>query len=505
MLSSLQARAIIVELNGLETVISTLYQSLTKPLVKDDFDKLIGLSMIGRFIFGGDLNCKHTDWNSRLISSRGRKLARHADRNRYAISAPDRPTYYPYRQNAAPDVLDIFLHHIELLVDDVVALDELNSDHAPVLLTAKCSMSTRLRPDACHVRWDVFRQHLKSIELPSDSFQSTDALEVGIETFSNTLRSAKIAGQVCRPHEAIKHFPDLSDLITEKRQIRKRWQRYRNYEDKVELNRLTNLVHHQIREFRLQRFEEDVKKASGDGSFWKLANRVKGSRNNDNTPIQGRDGVIFDARGKATVVAECLEDQFRANEIEVSFRSHYNMVRRGVQQFRNTSFNTSIQPVSGNEVRKVIKSLKHNKAPGHDGVTNSMVKQLPCHFVNHLVVIFNSALRLQHFPDTWKKANVVTIPKQGKDPKTPQNRRPISLLSSLGKIYERILLKRLTCHVFTNNLVPEEQFGFMQGSSTTQQLLRLTELISSGLDRKWIIDVVFLDISQAYDPTRNWN
>ena len=136
-----------------------------------------------------------------------------------------------------------------------------------------------------------------------------------------------------RPYEAIKHFPDLSDLIAEKRQIRKRWQRYRNYEDKVELKRLTNLVHNQIREFRLQRFEEDVKKASGDGSFWKLANRVKASRNTDNTPIQGGDGVIFDARGKA----ERLENQISANEIDVSFRSHYNKVRRGVQQFRNTS------------------------------------------------------------------------------------------------------------------------------------------------------------------------
>jgi hypothetical protein len=52
-------------------------------------------------------------------------------------------------------------------------------------------------------------------------FLSSDVLETGIETFSNTLRSSKIAGQVCRPHEALKHFLDLSDIITEKRQIRK--------------------------------------------------------------------------------------------------------------------------------------------------------------------------------------------------------------------------------------------------------------------------------------------
>ena len=54
-------------------------------------------------------------------------------------------------------------------------------------------------------------------------FLSTDTLEIGIEIFSNTLRSSKIGGQVCLPHEAIKHFPDLSDIIAEKRQIRKRW------------------------------------------------------------------------------------------------------------------------------------------------------------------------------------------------------------------------------------------------------------------------------------------
>ena len=99
-------------------------------------------------------------------------------------------------------MLDIFLHRIELLVDDVVALDELNSDHVPVLFKARCSMTTRLRPNACHVRWDFFRQHLNLIEFPSDPFLSTDALEIGIETFSNTLRSVKCAGHM-RPLDTV--------------------------------------------------------------------------------------------------------------------------------------------------------------------------------------------------------------------------------------------------------------------------------------------------------------
>jgi Exonuclease III len=144
MLQSLQATAISVELEGFETVIGAVYQSPNKPLVEEDLDKLIGLSKSKKFIFGGDLNAKHTDWNSRLVTTRGRTLARHADKNMYAISAPDSPTYYSHRTNVHPDVLDIYLHRMELPVKDVETLDELNSDHNPVLLTVDSSMTAKM-------------------------------------------------------------------------------------------------------------------------------------------------------------------------------------------------------------------------------------------------------------------------------------------------------------------------------------------------------------------------
>ena len=92
-------------------------------------------------------------------------------------------------------------------------------------------------------------------------------------------------------------------------------------------------------------------------------------------------------------------------------------------------------------MRMIIKNLNPNKASGHDGMTNCVNKQLPCNFVNHFVAIYISALKLQHFPVYWKKG--ATIPKEGKDPKVPQNRIPISILSCLGKIYEKIVLEKL--------------------------------------------------------------
>ena len=133
------------------------------------------------------------------------------------------------------------------------------------------------------------------------------------------------------PHEAIQHFPDLSEIVAEERRIRRRWQRFKQFGDKVELNRLTNLIHDKIGDFRIEKFEVDVQEASDGGDIWKLANRIKDTRRYANTPIHGRGGVKYNAIGKAAAVADCLEDQFRPNETDDQFRDHYKLVRRGVQ------------------------------------------------------------------------------------------------------------------------------------------------------------------------------
>ena len=91
---------------------------------------------------------------------------------------------------------------------------------------------------------------------------------------------------------------------------------------KVKLNRLINLIHNKIRDFRIKKFEDDMQKASDDGNIWKLAIRIKENHRNVNSPIHGRDGVKYDAIGKAKSVADCLEDQFRPNETDNQFQDH---------------------------------------------------------------------------------------------------------------------------------------------------------------------------------------
>ncbi|GBP52613.1 Probable RNA-directed DNA polymerase from transposon X-element [Eumeta japonica] len=116
-------------------------------------------------------------------------------------------------------------------------------------------------------------------------------------------------------------------------------------------------------------------------------------------------------------------------------------------------------PVSFNEVQKLVKNLKTNKAPGLDGISNKAIKCFPLQLLSLLTAIFNVCLKNCHFPPIWKEAEVNGIHKPGK-PSDLVICRPISFLSGLGKLYEKILKARLSEHLFGNGLIINEQFGF---------------------------------------------
>ena len=122
-----------------------------------------------------------------------------------------------------------------------------------------------------------------------------------------------------------------------------------------------------------------------------------------------------------------------------------------------------------NEVRTILKKFKNMKAPGDDGIFYILIKRLPENSLNFLVKIFNRCLALAHFPTKWKNAKVTPILKPEKNPAEASSYRPISLLSSISKLFERIILNRMITHINENSIFANEQFGFRHGHSTTHQ------------------------------------
>jgi hypothetical protein len=76
---------------------------------------------------------------------------------------------------------------------------------------------------------------------------------------------------------------------------------------------------------------------------------------------------------------------------------------------------------------------------------------------------------LSHFPNPWKKAKIITLPKPGKDPKFPQNLCLISFLPTMGKLFEKVILKLVQKHIEERGLLNANQFGFRARHSTTLQ------------------------------------
>jgi|UniRef100_A0A2S2R5Z2 hypothetical protein len=118
-----------------------------------------------------------------------------------------------------------------------------------------------------------------------------------------------------------------------------------------------------------------------------------------------------------------------------------------------------------------------------------------------LTKILNGCFRLYYFPSVWKRAIIISIPKSGKDPQKPDSYRPIALLYSISKVYEKTILLEL--QKYLADTIKPEQAAFRQEHSTTQQLINPITLISNNLKNCTHTATAFIDVEKAFD--RVWH
>ncbi|GFW83559.1 RNA-directed DNA polymerase from mobile element jockey [Trichonephila clavipes] len=214
-------------------------------------------------------------------------------------------------------------------------------------------------------------------------------------------------------------------------------------------------------------------------------------------PLHGPGGWLI-LISKAEAVKDTLEVTFQEN-----FKPYCDDKIEEVENVVGNYFDnfTTLTPplTSPTEVRGIIKRLQNHKAAGPDHIPNIALKYLTLNAITHLTKIYNQCLIKNHFPTQWKQANVVMLPKPNQDHKFSQNYRPISLLSTTAKVFERIILKRIQTHCKAIDCIPPEQCGFREGHSTLHQLIRVTNIINEGFANKFYTVGVFLDVKRAFD------
>ena len=116
--------------------------------------------------------------------------------------------------------------------------------------------------------------------------------------------------------------------------------------------------------------------------------------------------------------------------------------------------------------------------------------------------LLNLSLSLSKVPKAWKEANVTPVFKKD-DPTDCKNYRPISLLSTLGKVMEKIVHEHVFNSFSASNVITSLQSGFVPGDSTANQLVDIYNTILNALDDGLEVKAVFCDISKAFD--RVWH
>ena len=128
-----------------------------------------------------------------------------------------------------------------------------------------------------------------------------------------------------------------------------------------------------------------------------------------------------------------------------------------------------------------------------------MLKEAPESFLKILLDFFQRCSDGGTIPAGWKHAIVVPIQKHGKPRKELGSYRPISLTSSLGKVYERVIKNRLEYHCESKKVFPVCQADYRRERSVTDHLVKLSEHVVGALGRRKVLLTCFFDISRAYD------
>jgi hypothetical protein len=160
-----------------------------------------------------------------------------------------------------------------------------------------------------------------------------------------------------------------------------------------------------------------------------------------------------------------------------------------VQALLASADDTPLRKVRICDVHKLANSLKLRKASGLDGTPNGCLRHLLKRPLVHLAHLFHL---LSHFPKPWKEAEIITLLKSGKDPKFLQNLRPISLLSTTGNLFEKVILQIVQRYVEERGLLNASQFGFRGRPSTTLQCMRLKDHVILNFNNNMSTAVVFL-------------
>ena len=159
-----------------------------------------------------------------------------------------------------------------------------------------------------------------------------------------------------------------------------------------------------------------------------------------------------------------------------------------------------VADIDSDTLIRIVKFLKRGKAPGPDNIHNEvLILGTTTSLFHHLARLFTSSIQIGYIPTAWKLATLRMLLKPDKLPSLTTSYFPISLMSSITKLFERVIEQRLRSYLEDIGFINKYQSGFRQAKSTDDHLFRLSQSVMESFNRREHVVAVFLDVEKAFD------
>lgn len=489
-------------------------------------------------IIGGDLNAKNPLWGDLVMNMNGRGLEKWLNNpNTKLVNIASTCPSYP----GSSAYLDQFLISSHLLdyFNPNFSIKTLPtfSDHLPLLLDIRISDADIPLTEPSSFRsfkgtdWNNFREDLDlniCHNKPSPSVNlSNQEIDDYIKKLNTAMHNAvESNSNVIAP--SVKKYALLPNHIKTLFKHKHAWQKrlkniYHNNCNRIsseykELSGRTSLLKKIIKEKVALWLNDQLKNRlsnikPGPQAF-KEINRLTGKKKKFSCGNVIVDGISFsDDSSKAVVFGDYFKDIYSAQtsntdqqfvqEVETSVRSTQNLFPPRIFNFNTDNpSNLPIAPhmfTSITEISNIIKNLNNKKSSGPDNIPNFILRKVSHSTIEFITIIINNCLNNGYFPLDWKIATLIPIKKKPRNIDI-SNFRPISLLSNLGKILERVIGFKMNEHIDnTFQYIPDFQFGFKKEHSTTHALLKIHNDVTTNLRNQRSTVACCLDVEKAFD------
>lgn len=226
--------------------------------------------------------------------------------------------------------------------------------------------------------------------------------------------------------------------------------------------------------------------------MWSVFRTVtNANRRHENIVLEHNDTTITDPQE----IVQYFNNFFQGVPVELASSLPEADVPTDVPLVPNTMV---LLPLSLTETNEIICKLRTNSAPGADGVSAGIIKDIRQLILEPLTHLINASFEDGEFPPQLQRAAVLPIFKKG-DKRLVTNYRPVSLLSVFSKIFEYAMLSRLNGFIQKYNILSTRQHGFSKGKSTTTAFYDYLKFIIQKVEKRQCPLVIYCDLSKAFD------